>query len=42
MLPFLAENKAIGVYDWSGNNPMIPEIWLVPRFLPIHPGKLFL
>nr|UMM64875.1 2,3-oxidosqualene cyclase [Avena strigosa] len=29
----------IGVYDWSGNNPIIPELWLVPYFLPIHPGR---
>ncbi|RCV21704.1 hypothetical protein SETIT_4G158900v2 [Setaria italica] len=28
----------IGLYDWSGNNPIIPELWLVPHFLPIHPG----
>lgn len=31
----------LGLYDWYGNNPMIPELWLVPRFLPIHPGKLW-
>jgi len=29
----------IGLYDWSGNNPIIPELWLVPHFLPIHPGR---
>jgi len=28
----------MGLYDWSGNNPIIPELWLVPHFLPIHPG----
>uniref|UniRef100_A0A0D9XXR6 Squalene cyclase N-terminal domain-containing protein n=1 Tax=Leersia perrieri TaxID=77586 RepID=A0A0D9XXR6_9ORYZ len=33
--------SVIGVYDWSGNNPMIPELWLVPRFLPIHPGRFW-
>uniref|UniRef100_A0A453AB15 Squalene cyclase N-terminal domain-containing protein n=1 Tax=Aegilops tauschii subsp. strangulata TaxID=200361 RepID=A0A453AB15_AEGTS len=31
----------IGVYDWSGNNPIIPELWLVPDFLPIHPGRFW-
>ena len=30
--------KMIGLYDWSGNNPIIPELWLVPHFLPRHPG----
>ncbi|KAG2611613.1 hypothetical protein PVAP13_4KG365105 [Panicum virgatum] len=29
----------IGLYDWSGNNPIIPELWLVPHFLPRHPGR---
>ncbi|OEL33553.1 Achilleol B synthase, partial [Dichanthelium oligosanthes] len=32
----------IGAYDWSGNNPVIPELWLVPYFLPIHPDFLML
>ncbi|XP_037482921.1 achilleol B synthase-like isoform X2 [Triticum dicoccoides] len=31
----------IGVYDWSGNNPIIPELWLVPDFLPVHPGRFW-
>ncbi|XP_047068342.1 achilleol B synthase-like [Lolium rigidum] len=31
----------IGVYEWSGNNPIIPELWLVPDFLPIHPGRFW-
>ncbi|XP_039778284.1 achilleol B synthase-like [Panicum virgatum] len=29
--------SVLGVYDWSGNRPVIPELCLVPRFLPIHP-----
>uniref|UniRef100_A0A0D9X6A3 Squalene cyclase N-terminal domain-containing protein n=1 Tax=Leersia perrieri TaxID=77586 RepID=A0A0D9X6A3_9ORYZ len=33
--------SVIGVYDWSGNNPMIPELWLIPSFLPIHPGRFW-
>ncbi|TVU06546.1 hypothetical protein EJB05_49767, partial [Eragrostis curvula] len=31
----------IGVYDWSGNNPIIPELWMLPHFLPIHPGRFW-
>ncbi|CAM0908395.1 unnamed protein product [Alopecurus aequalis] len=31
----------IGVYDWSGNNPIIPELWLLPYFLPIHPARFW-
>ncbi|KAF3782543.1 Cycloartenol synthase [Nymphaea thermarum] len=31
--------SVLGLYDWSGNNPLPPEIWLLPTFLPIHPGN---
>ncbi|XVE78770.1 hypothetical protein DITRI_Ditri14bG0004600 [Diplodiscus trichospermus] len=30
----------LGVYEWAGCNPMPPELWLLPKFLPIHPGKM--
>nr|UTU07507.1 oxidosqualene cyclase 3 [Ailanthus altissimus] len=30
----------LGVYDWSGCNPMPPEFWSFPSFLPIHPAKM--
>nr|QEV81984.1 oxidosqualene cyclase [Prunella vulgaris] len=30
----------LGVYDWEGCNPMPPEFWLLPKFSPIHPGKM--
>ncbi|KAF0897589.1 hypothetical protein E2562_039537, partial [Oryza meyeriana var. granulata] len=33
--------SVIGVYDWSGNNPIIPELWMLPHFLPIHPGRFW-
>ncbi|CAI9093688.1 OLC1v1029247C2 [Oldenlandia corymbosa var. corymbosa] len=28
----------IGLYDWSGTNPMPPEFWILLSFLPVHPG----
>ncbi|XP_004975213.1 achilleol B synthase isoform X4 [Setaria italica] len=31
----------IGAYDWSGNNAIIPELWMLPHFLPIHPGRFW-
>ncbi|XP_020599649.1 cycloartenol synthase isoform X2 [Phalaenopsis equestris] len=31
----------LGVFDWSGNNPLPPEIWLLPYALPIHPGRMW-
>ncbi|XP_031373980.1 cycloartenol synthase-like isoform X2 [Punica granatum] len=33
--------SVLGVYEWSGNNPLPPEIWLLPYFLPIQPGRLW-
>ncbi|RVW42851.1 Cycloartenol Synthase [Vitis vinifera] len=29
----------LGAYEWSGNNPLPPEVWLCPYILPIHPGR---
>ncbi|KAK7466088.1 Lanosterol synthase (Oxidosqualene--lanosterol cyclase) [Stygiomarasmius scandens] len=29
----------LNVYDWVGNNPVPPELFLLPEFLPIHPTK---
>nr|XP_027083864.1 beta-amyrin synthase-like [Coffea arabica] len=31
----------IGLYDWSGCNPIPPELFLLPSCLPIHPGNLW-
>lgn len=33
--------SVLGVYEWDGNNPMPPELWLLPYFLPIHPGRMW-
>ncbi|GMH01961.1 hypothetical protein Nepgr_003800 [Nepenthes gracilis] len=30
----------LGVFDWSGCNPIPPEFWIVPSFFPINPGKI--
>ena len=31
----------IGLYEYSGMNPVPPELFLLPRALPIHPDKLY-
>ncbi|GLT38206.1 hypothetical protein SLA2020_124700 [Shorea laevis] len=31
----------LGVFDWSGSNPMPPEFWILPSFLPMHPAKMW-
>ncbi|KAJ0984134.1 hypothetical protein J5N97_002490 [Dioscorea zingiberensis] len=33
--------SVLGVFDWSGNNPLPPEMWTLPYFLPIHPGRMW-
>ncbi|KAL5660008.1 hypothetical protein ACJX0J_027133, partial [Zea mays] len=35
-----AWGKVLGVYDWSGVNPVPPEFWLLPYYLPFHPGRM--
>ncbi|CAO3694627.1 unnamed protein product [Rhizopus stolonifer] len=29
----------LGVYDWSGVNPIPPELWALPKALPVYPGN---
>ncbi|KAJ7747290.1 terpene synthase [Mycena metata] len=29
----------LGCYEWEGVNPMPPEIWLLPSWLPFHPSR---
>nr|XP_029122909.1 cycloartenol Synthase [Elaeis guineensis] len=31
----------LGVYEWSGSYPLSPETWLLPYFLPFHPGRMW-
>ncbi|KAJ0074711.1 hypothetical protein Patl1_35113 [Pistacia atlantica] len=31
----------LGVFEWSGINPMPPEFWILPSFFPIHPSKMW-
>jgi cycloartenol synthase len=30
--------KVLGVFDWYGNNPLPPEVWMLSYRLPVHPG----
>lgn len=29
----------LNCYDWDGFNSLFPEMWLFPKWLPIHPGR---
>lgn len=31
----------IGLYDWNGVNPVLPEVWTLPRWIPIHPANYY-
>jgi cycloartenol synthase len=33
--------SVLGAFEWSGNNPLPPEIWMLPYFLPMHPGRMW-
>ena len=30
---------ALGVYEWEGMNAVPPELWLLPYWVPMHPGR---
>ncbi|KAJ7178394.1 terpene synthase [Mycena crocata] len=29
----------LGCYEWEGVNPVPPELWLLPDWVPFHPGR---
>lgn len=31
----------LGLYRWEGVNPILPELWLLPRWLPFHPSRYY-
>ena len=31
--------SVLGLYDWVGCNSLMPEIWLLPKWLPFHPSR---
>ncbi|RHN53195.1 putative cycloartenol synthase [Medicago truncatula] len=33
--------SVLGVYEWSGMKAIPPEIWLLPYFVPLHPGRMW-
>ncbi|KAK9076020.1 hypothetical protein SSX86_004350 [Deinandra increscens subsp. villosa] len=33
--------SVLGVREWIGCNPIPPEFWLLPSFLPVHPAKMW-
>ena len=31
--------SVLGVYDYAGLQPLTPELWILPRWLPFHPWR---
>jgi len=31
--------SSLGLYEWEGMNPVPPELWVLPYWLPFHPGR---
>jgi squalene/oxidosqualene cyclase-like protein len=31
----------LGLYDWRGIHPILPELWLLPKRAPLHPGRFW-
>lgn len=31
----------LGLYPWSGAQPIMPELWLLPEAAPMHPRRLY-
>eukprot|EP00607_Mallomonas_marina_P010769 CAMPEP_0182422772 /NCGR_PEP_ID=MMETSP1167-20130531/8545_1 /TAXON_ID=2988 /ORGANISM="Mallomonas Sp, Strain CCMP3275" /LENGTH=689 /DNA_ID=CAMNT_0024601113 /DNA_START=357 /DNA_END=2426 /DNA_ORIENTATION=+ len=31
----------LGVYDWKGINSVPAEMWMLPRWFPFHPGRMW-
>lgn len=29
------------LYSWDGMHPLLPEVWALPRWMPIHPGNFY-
>ncbi|KAM4112553.1 hypothetical protein ACJW30_05G149000 [Castanea mollissima] len=42
ILRYIYNHQILGMFEWSGCNPMPPEFWLLPSFLPIHPAKMWI
>ncbi len=31
----------LNLYDWRGVNPVLPEAWLLPKWIPAHPANFY-
>jgi len=33
--------SVLGLYDWKGVNPILPEVWALPSRIPVHPANYY-
>lgn len=33
--------SVLGVYEWEGVSPLLPELWLLPSKVPVHPSNFW-
>ncbi|KAG5513724.1 hypothetical protein PMAC_000762 [Pneumocystis sp. 'macacae'] len=31
----------LNCYDWKGINPILPELWMLPEWIPFHPSRFW-
>jgi lanosterol synthase len=31
----------VGLYEWKGVSPVVPELWLLPEWVPLHPSRYY-
>ena len=31
----------LNLYDWTGLNPILPELWIIPNWIPLHPSNWY-
>ncbi len=31
----------LGLYSWKGVNPLLPEVWALPKWFPLHPSNFY-
>lgn len=31
----------MNMYDWRGQDSLFPELWIMPKWLPVHPSRLW-
>jgi lanosterol synthase len=33
--------SVLNVYDWNGMHTLLPELWILPTWVPVHPSHMW-